>query len=149
MLDAERQGRSIVYRLNESHWLVRAGLRPLFAAEADGHTRLGEVVRRAAGVPVHSVILFGSEARGEARAGSDLDVVCLTKTKSGQTRAGVEARLATAAGEIHRQFGRRVSVLVWSAREFVRRYRARDPLVREIVETGWVIAGASLSEVVR
>jgi hypothetical protein len=44
-------------------------------------------------------------------------------------------------------FGRRLSVAVWTAADFARRYRHRDGLVREIVETGWVIAGAPLSEV--
>jgi predicted nucleotidyltransferase len=101
-------------------------------------------VRQAAGVPVRTVILFGSEARRKARSDSDIDVVRLTE--SAPIRTVAEANLAAAAGGIRRQFGRRLSVLVWDARVFARRYRARDRLVREIVDTGWVIAGAALSE---
>jgi predicted nucleotidyltransferase len=147
ILDVERQGRAILYRLNKEHWLVRKGLHPLFAAEADVHAAIGKAVRRAARVPVRAVILFGSEARGDARADSDVDLVCLTASEA--TRTAAESNLTAAAGQIRRQFGRPMAVVVWSAADFARRYRRRDRLVREIVETGWVIAGESLSEVTR
>jgi predicted nucleotidyltransferase/DNA-binding transcriptional ArsR family regulator len=146
MLDAERQGRSIVYRLNEHHWLVRDGLRPLYAAEAGLHPLLGEAVRQAAGVPVRAVILFGSEGRGEARADSDVDIACLTHGR--KASAAAEDNLTKAAASLRRQFGRRLSVLVWDAREFARRYQARDRLAREIADTGWTIAGAALGELI-
>ena len=51
--------------------------------------------------------------------------------------------------ELRRQFGRRLSLTVWPVSEFARRYRDRNRLVREIVETGQVIAGAPLAEVLR
>jgi hypothetical protein len=38
---------------------------------------------------------------------------------------------------------------VLPAVEFARRYRRRDRLAREIVETGWVIAGEPFSEVLK
>lgn len=145
VVDVERQGRSIVYRLNKEHWLVREGLAPLFAAEAGVHAAIGTAVCRAARLPVRSVILFGSEARGEPRADSDVDLVCLTAWPA--TRAAAEANLTAAAGEFRREFGRRMSIVVWSAADFARRYRRRNRLVREIAETGWVIAGESLSKV--
>jgi len=147
ILDVERQGRSILYRLNKDHWLVRKGLQPLFAAEADVHAAIGKALRRAARVPVRAVILYGSEARGDARADSDIDLVCLTASQAARTVA--ENNLIAAAGRIRRQFGRRMAVVVWSVADFAGRYRRRDRLVREIVETGWVIAGEALSEVIR
>jgi predicted nucleotidyltransferase len=143
--DVERQGRSIVYRLNQEHWLVREGLARLFAAEAEIHAAIGTSVRRAARVRVPSVILFGSEARGETRADSDVDLVCLAASPA--NRSAAEANLTAAAGQMRREFGRRMSILVWSAADFARRYRRRDRLVREVAGTGWVIAGESLSQV--
>jgi predicted nucleotidyltransferase len=145
VVDVERQGRSLLYRLNKEHWLVREGLAPLFAAEAGVHAAIGAAVRRAARVPVRCVILFGSEARGEPGSDSDVDLVCLTALPA--TRAVAETNLTAAAGEFRREFGRRMSIVVWSVADFARRYRRRNRLVREIAETGWVIAGESLSRV--
>ncbi|MBI2072372.1 MAG: nucleotidyltransferase domain-containing protein, partial [Gemmatimonadetes bacterium] len=78
MVQAVRHGPAIAYRLNEDHWLVRTGLRPLFDAEAAFLAEVGGAVQKAAGVPVRSVVLFGSVARGEASPESDLDLLCLT-----------------------------------------------------------------------
>ncbi len=147
MVQAIRHGAAIAYRLNEDHWLIRTGILPLFDAEAGFFTTLGEAVRSAAGTPVRSVLIFGSLARGDASAESDIDLLCLTA--SAAAVAEVERKLAEAAPNLHRQFGRRVSVMVLPAADFARRYRRRERLTREIVETGWVVAGDSLSEVLR
>jgi predicted nucleotidyltransferase/DNA-binding transcriptional ArsR family regulator len=147
MVEAIRHGPAIVYRLNEEHWLIRTGIRPLFEAEAGLFTSLGEAVQSAAEVPVRSVLVFGSVARGEASAESDIDLLCLTA--SAAAVADAERNLAAAAPNLRRQFGRRVSVMVQVAADFVRRYRRRERLTKEIVETGWVVAGDSLSEVLR
>ena len=147
IVDAEIQGRAILYRLNEEHWLVRTGLRPLFEAENGFFTRLGEAIQTAAKVPLRSVILFGSLARGDARPDSDVDLLCLAMTSG--TREAAEANLHAAAPVLQRQFGRRISCLVWSTRDFRGRYRSGDPLVREIMNSGDAIAGATLAQAIR
>jgi predicted nucleotidyltransferase len=147
IVEAEPQGRAILYRLNEEHWLVQTGLRPLFDAELSFFPRLGEAIQRAAEVPLRSVILFGSVARGDARPDSDIDLLCLTMTPA--TRETAETHLLSAAPALRRQFGRRISCLVWSAAEFTRRSKSDDPLVRDILNTGDAIAGATLSQLIR
>ncbi len=147
IVDAEPQGRAILYRLNDEHWLVRTGLRPLFEAEIVFFTRLGEAIQAAARVPLRSVILFGSLARGDARLDSDIDLLCLTGTSD--TQGTAETNLHAAAPALQRQFGRRISCLVWSTRGFLRRYRSGDSLVREIVNTGEAIAGVTLTQAIR
>ncbi len=147
MVQAVRHGPAIAYRLNEDHWLVRTGIRSLFDAEAAFFATVGEAVRTAAGVPVRSVVLFGSMARAEADAASDIDLLCLTASTAAAAEA--ERNLSEGAPALRREFGRRFSVMVLPAAEFGRRYRRRDRLAREIVESGWVIAGEPLSEVLR
>ncbi len=147
IVDAEPQGRVILYRLNEEHWLVQTGLRPLFEAEIGFFPRLGAAVQTAAKVPLRSVILFGSLARGDAKPESDIDLLCLTRTF--QTREAAEANLHAAAPALLRQFGRQIFCLVWSVPTFRRRHRSGDPLVREIMNTGDAIAGATLTQVIR
>jgi len=145
IVQAVRHGPAISYQLNEEHWLVRTGIRPLFDAESTFFTAVGEAVRKAAGVPVRSVIVFGSVARGDAGAESDIDLLCLTVRADGGAKA--DRILTERAVALRRQFGRRLSVQVMPAAEFVRRYRRKERLVREAVETGWVVAGEPLSEV--
>jgi predicted nucleotidyltransferase len=147
MVEAVRHGPAIAYRLNEDHWLVRGGIRPLFDVEAAFFVEVGEAVQKAAGARVRSVVLFGSVARGEAGSGSDMDLLCLTAGAA--SSAEVERKLLEAAPGLRRRFGRRFSVMVLPAVEFARRYRRRDRLAREVVEAGWVIAGDPLSEVLR
>jgi predicted nucleotidyltransferase len=137
----------MAYRLNEDHWLVRTGIRPLFDGEATFFTAMGEAVRNAAAVPIRSVILFGSMARGEATMESDIDLLCLTANAEAVEEA--EQNLAESAAALRRKFGRRLAVMVLPAATFARRYRQREPLVRDIVETGWAVAGQSLSQVLR
>lgn len=145
IVQAVRHGPAISYSLNEEHWLVRTGIRPLFDAEAAFFAAVGEAVRKAAGVPVRSVIVFGSVARGDGGAESDIDLLCLTVRADDGAKA--DRNLTEGAVVLRRQFGRRLSVLVLPAAEFVRRYRRHERLVREAVETGWVVAGQPLSEV--
>jgi predicted nucleotidyltransferase len=147
IVDAEPQGRAILYRLNEEHWLVRTALRPLFKAELGFFARLGEAIQTAAKVPLRSVILFGSVARGDARPDSDIDLLCLTMAPD--TREIAEANLLAAVAALRRQFGRPITCLIWSAGEFTRRSRSEDPLVRDILNTGDAIAGATLSQLIR
>jgi len=147
LVQAARHGSAITYRLNDNHWLVRTGIRPLFNAEAMFLPAVGEAVRNAAGVPVRSVILFGSLARGEATLESDMDLLCLTDGAA--AKEGAERHLLERADFLRRKFGRRFSVLVLPASDFARRYAQKERLAREIVESSWAIAGESLTEILR
>lgn len=120
---------------------------PLFEAEIDFIPRLGEAIEAAAKVPLRSVILFGSLARGDARPDSDIDLLYLAMTAD--IRKVAEANLHAAAPALQRQFGRRISCLVWSTREFLRRDLSGDPLAREIMNTGDAIVGATLTQAIR
>jgi predicted nucleotidyltransferase len=91
------------------------------------------------------VIVFGSVARGDAVAESDIDLLCLTVRADDGAKA--DRNLTEGAVALRHQFGRRLSVLVLPAAEFVRRYRRKERLVREAVETGWAVAGEPLSGV--
>jgi predicted nucleotidyltransferase len=146
MVESVRHGPAISYRINQDHWLVRRGIQPLFDAESAFYLAVGEAVRKAAGVPIRSLIVFGSTARGDAGPESDIDLLCLTGPTA-DDRAKAERNLTDRAATLRRQFGRRLSVLVLPAVEFARRYRRGERLIREAVESGWVVAGDPVSEV--
>lgn len=144
---AARHGTALAYSLNGEHWLVRDGFTPLFATEEGWLRGVGAKVTSVVGVPVKSIVLFGSVARGDVGPRSDLDLLCLVK--DARQISAAERALAEQGDRLRRRFGRHLSVLVMAAEAFRRRYRHREHLVREIVETGWVIDGDPLAEVLR
>lgn len=78
------------------------------------------------------VILFGSHARGDATEDSDVDllIVAPTKERFFERMASVRRLIRDLRD------GLAVSPIVLTPVELEKRRRARDPFVREILETG-------------
>ena len=120
-------GRANLYTVNESHYAIaplRALLEPL--------TALREV---AAAAGAQTVILFGSVARGEATADSDIDLAVLAADDwDGRTdlEDSVRARL-----------GNDCDVLVFTPEQFVQLAVSGDePVVAEILADGVALVGS-------
>jgi predicted nucleotidyltransferase len=78
------------------------------------------------------VILFGSYARGEETADSDVDILVVAPTKERFFQ-----RMATVRRLIRGlRDGFPVAPIVLTARELEKRQKIGDPFVREILETG-------------
>lgn len=120
-------GRANLYTVNEQHYAIaplRALLDPLAA--------LREV---AAAAGADAVILFGSVARGEATAGSDIDLAVLAGG-SWDGRAELE-------DAVRARLGSDCDVLVFTPEQFERLAASGDePVVQEILADGVALAGA-------
>lgn len=82
MLESFGSPHSRVYRFNQGHTLAPQ-LAALFKAEGDRFTSILESVRRsAAGLPVLSLFIYGSAARGDDRPDSDLDIGLVTRAEN-------------------------------------------------------------------
>ncbi len=81
LLLSRDQGRATTYEFANPESAITSRLRELFVAEMG---RRREVVAglTAAGTGALSVILFGSEARGDAKAGSDTDLLVVVEKKT-------------------------------------------------------------------
>jgi predicted nucleotidyltransferase len=123
-------GRAFVHAINEDHYAIQP-LRVLL----DPFAALQEAVRSTVGSSVDTVVLFGSVARGEATADSDVDLVVLAAADwDGRTELEdvVRARL-----------GNDCDVLVFTPEEFSRLAASRDePVVAEILADGVVLVGS-------
>lgn len=90
-------GRVKTYELAEPNAMIPRRLRALFDAESERRTAFVEELSEA--LPnVVSVILFGSEARGEAVAGSDTDLLIVVGRATEKVRRQIDdvcLRLAT------------------------------------------------------
>lgn len=123
----ETIGRARTHRINESHVAI-APLRSL----ASPIEMLASVVRRAA-PKVQAVIVFGSVARGEAHAESDIDLAVVAP-ESWDGRADLQQ-------QVHEQLGNECDVLHLTHGHFQLAPEDQEPVVAEILRDGIPLVG--------
>ncbi len=91
------QGRAKTYELIDTQAPVVREIRGLFGAEV---TRLDEVLGRLAYdvTGLVSIVLFGSQARGDATAGSDADMLFIVERRSEEIEQRIQENGARVAG---------------------------------------------------
>jgi uncharacterized protein len=149
ILEREDTRRIRLFRINRSHDLA-GPLVALFRAES---MRLGELrqalqeILEAGAVQEDtlSIILFGSNARGDARPTSDLDLLVVTRAGPGDHVRDV---LIDAIPEMDRRFGLRISPLLLSKERVQERFRDGDPLMQNIHGEGRTLYGTHFQEIV-
>ena len=100
-------------------------------------TLIAEAGRRlTAAAPRAQVILFGSGARGEAKTGSDLDLLVIEPEL--RSRREEFVRLREALGEI----GVPVDLIVVSADHVAKWGKVRGSVIHEALQEGRVLGGA-------
>jgi predicted nucleotidyltransferase len=138
------------YRVNREHEM-EPPLRAIFELErrrADVLRGLLDEALARAGVraSIRSVVLFGSEARRDARPGSDLDLLLVLD--SPERIAEVERALTDVSAEVRGRLGVRVDGIVIDAGRVRERLDAGDPLMETIRAEGRVLLGEPFDDVV-
>ena len=88
VLSKQDHGRASAYSIRDPEAPLVAGLRDLFdREERRSRSAVAELAETIS--DVRAVILFGSEARGEARPGSDTDLLIIVDRADGETRERV------------------------------------------------------------
>ncbi len=130
VVDSRTVGRAMVHTINEDHYAIQP-LRVLL----DPFAALREAAQRSVGSSVDAVILFGSVARGEATADSDIDLAVLASPDwdgRSELEDAVRARL-----------GNDCDVLVFTPEEFSRLAATGDePVVAKILADGVFLLGS-------
>lgn len=149
ILEREQTGRIRLFRINRDHDLI-GPLTLLFEAEfkrfAELRQAFHDILERGA-VREHtlSIILFGSNARGDARPDSDADLLVVTDTES--EIGSVERVLMDAEPEVRRRFGLRISPYVVDKARVEARFRGGDPLLQNIHSEGRTLYGTHFHEI--
>jgi predicted nucleotidyltransferase len=149
ILTREQTRGSHLYRINREHDLF-APLAALFEAEAGRLGRLREWLRETLveadlADSIRSVILYGSNARGEATARSDVDLLVVMEDESSIPAA--RDALIAGAPTLEGRTGLRISPYLLPRARVEERYRDGDPLMLTIAEEGRVLLGTPLQEV--
>lgn len=138
-------GSSLVYWLNEDHFLVKEIIRPAFEKEEGLFEYICRIILKQISPPRPlSMILFGSFAKGNASADSDIDVVIIYPRSKSKTIISKE--LSEAEKKITSFFGNRLSGVPLLADEFLKKLKAKDAFIHEIIRSGKVIYGKSITE---
>jgi predicted nucleotidyltransferase len=138
------------YRLNRDHDLAHP-LAALFEAESRRISALRQALqdildRGAVRERTLSIILFGSNARGDARPTSDADLFVVAADEPSALR--VREVLVDATSDLQHRFGLRISPLVLARERIQERYRDGDPLMKNIENEGRTLYGTHFQEVV-
>ena len=127
LITTEVIGRAGVHRINEDHAAI-ASLRAL-ASPIEMLTRVVEETVRG----VEAVIVFGSVARGDARADSDVDLVVIAP-EAWDGRAKLQE-------QVHERLGNDCDVLHLTGDHFKLAPEEREPVVAEILRDGIALVG--------
>ncbi|MBI4015601.1 MAG: nucleotidyltransferase domain-containing protein [Candidatus Aenigmarchaeota archaeon] len=129
-----KKGRTTVYRLNDENYIVRDMLKPLIKAEKNtplerSNYLCGKLIGHIIG------IVFGSAARNEMKPTSDVDLAIITDKTRETERIAFKINQ-----EIFDRDGMIISLHIFNYKDFRKRYRSGDLLIREIAN-GKVVYG--------
>lgn len=146
LLDRQETAGQNLYAFNRSHALAGV-IVDLFEAE---RRRTADLLRDLGAVAQSADVLYagvyGSGARGEATAWSDMDVFILVGDERDADRA--DSRWLEAVAEMQERWGVRLSPIVLSLEQAREQARSGDPFLSEVVRDARRVHGPPLRELV-
>ncbi|MFH1258396.1 MAG: nucleotidyltransferase domain-containing protein [Elusimicrobiota bacterium] len=140
-------GKSLIYWLNEEHFLVKNILRPIFEKESGILNFLVQSITKESGYPRPlSIILFGSFAKNTASPDSDIDVAIIYPNS--KNKLLIDKELFKVEKKITILFGNRLAPIVLKIRDLQNKFKKNEKFIKEIVSTGKIIYGKSFSELI-
>jgi predicted nucleotidyltransferase len=144
LVEVERGSVEHRYRLNFRHHLVVHGLRALFEAERGMQKALAHDLRPLLEGRVVSAGLFGSFAQGQAKPGSDIDLLVIVETLKERER--VSELLSDALPKLSEQYGLPIQPVIYERRRLCNSTGASELL--ETAEQDWVtVAGQDIKRI--
>ncbi len=133
------------FELNHDHLLVKH----LVAIDHAKDTVLDVIRARAAQWPrePRALVLFGSVARGQDTAASDIDMLVVWKTDKAPTDDWARDRLRLVEA-VYELTGNSLNLVVFTASDWEKAVERGEALVNEVVRDGVVVTGTSLRTLV-
>ena len=143
-------GKTHIYCLNESNFIVAEILKPVFEKERKILVNIINVIRREVSSSnirrdINSVALFGSVNVQKDHAMSDIDVVVIVK--DAKVRSKAEKLFEKIDRKISKRFGNTLSPYVNTRAEFKSKHAKKMAVIRNILKEHTVIYGEKLEAV--
>ena len=132
-------GRNQLFRINRENHLVQRVILPMFDAEHKQFILLQEDLALVMKGHCLSGLLFGSTARGEDTPDSDFDIALIVEKKQQKLHEIVRSLVQRGT----EKWGIRVSPIILTRTDFIKKAARKDPLVTDILKDGIVIYGQS------
>lgn len=138
-------GKTQLVSLNFRHFLIQEILLPALRKERELMAQIRREITSKLGKRVVSAALFGSVARGEARPGSDVDLLLLVPASASKDAVADEAQ--DFSSDFTQRYGVRLSPIVLTSYEAKKRIRKSDPLLEAILKEGIDLGPKPIREV--
>ncbi|MFH1725081.1 MAG: winged helix-turn-helix domain-containing protein [Elusimicrobiota bacterium] len=140
-----------LYKINPESYLVERVFAPLFQAEGEIEEEVTRLTKETLVTPatrrsILSIILFGSRARGEEKAGSDLDL--LVVVVDGKGAKAVEPFVEKLRSALFKKFNIPLSPYVQTLAEIRKKRGRKLPLTDSILQEGKLVYGREFEELV-
>jgi predicted nucleotidyltransferase len=135
-----RSGNAHLYQIRRDNIYVEKVIEPLFALEKDTLVFMKESLVSMFGVMTYSMMIFGSFARGDYTAHSDVDVLIIAENRSAQLE--IERRMIEYGSTFYHRFGHTLSPLVYTVQEAKMLPTNAPALYAELLDDGYLISGA-------
>ncbi len=135
-------GSSHLFSLNRKNYLAKEIIQVIFESESNYRESIFSIIKKAISKHSISLILFGSVARKEESAESDLDL-CIVYDKEKKL---LEKQVNTLQDNLYKEFGVTLAPFYISAKEFTKRSKTNKPPVSDIKKDGIVISGKTIRE---
>ena len=136
-----RAGNARTYQLERENLYVQQVVEPIFCLEDNYLTYMLEDIRETFGQMALSIILFGSFARRENDASSDVDILLVAKDKL-QVRL-IEEALSEHTSRFYRRFGHSLEALVYDVKDATQLHEKATGLFAEIRADGYLVSGTA------
>ena len=144
ILASSPAGRGHVYWMPKDNIYVERFLDPVFSAEVEVPVLMLAELCDVIGPFAVSVVLFGSYARGDQNAASDVDFVAVAEDAPSKDR--LERAVAAYAAEFERRFGATLSPLVYDRAEAAELIDRAPDLWQSILSEGVTACGIGPDE---
>lgn len=137
-------GRAYLYRVNDKNYAVKNILAPFFQKEKSAFdglvTSIKKNLSKRAG-NIESAVIFGSIARKEGNAASDVDLLVVVKGVKDKEK--IESIVSGLSSNVAQNFQTVVSPYVLTVEQFRKKHKEKSPLIKEIISSYLLILGKS------
>jgi len=144
LVDREEAGRALLFTLNRDH-LAAPAVDVLAGMRGELFRRLRSTIGSWELAPVH-VSVFGSAARGEGDAGSDIDLFVVRPGEVDGEDPAWRSELDLLARQVQRWTGNRAGIAEVGEAELARLRKDEPPIVAELRSDAITVAGAAAAE---